>query len=652
MTRSTFATLFFLTAAAPLSAADPPGDDSHEIRGQIATDIETTNEAVLLSEVVDADDQPQEVADGDSPDGESSDAEPSDGGLLFRIGKSLLFGDGGDDEPAAGDENELADPTHRQIGTIEPSIGGKRAQLYSFKTTPEGLIAAIVGVDGGEPVYEIQLLDHEGTVVRSGRLDGQPSGVAIAPDGQIYVGGSGKIWMLDDDLSVARSTDSPHIGGDLEAYRSKLEDSIRAQVAGSAEVYKTQLQTMQSAIEKLEAKEEPSRIDKARLKMYRQQAEVFEELIAEADAPAEIDDQQLDWALQAGLAVTSMAASGDYVFVCANESEGYGKSVYRMSRDLDPESVTVVMAGKSGCCGQFDIQCGEDGLICSENTNFKVALYDFDGKRQDSFGRRDRSSRAGFGSCCNPMNSLPMVDGTILTAESSIGHIKRFDTAGNLVAYIGKAKIGGGCKHCAMGYDAKRDLYYMMAEDDAAICVLASISSNPMTEEELRAEAYEAAVLERLAGTWKPHEAKSVMAIPFGSEMQVEASMLSFDDQTTDITFADPEDSYYGTSYNLGEPSDSGEVDAALTIQLASGREEASDMAFAFVGPNTADITIDGETRRYIRTRDAKGEACASDGCGPAGCKTGAGCVTAGGCGDDKDRPASVVTDGRVAAAN
>ena len=35
------------------------------------------------------------------------------------------------------------------------------------------------------------------------------------------------------------------------------------------------------------------------------------------------------------------------------------------------------------------------------------------------------------------MNSLPMKDGTFLVAESSIGHIKRFDTDGNLVAYIG-----------------------------------------------------------------------------------------------------------------------------------------------------------------------------------------------------------------------
>ena len=50
------------------------------------------------------------------------------------------------------------------------------------------------------------------------------------------------------------------------------------------------------------------------------------------------------------------------------------------------------------------------------------------GRTQGNFGKRDRTSRAGFGSCCNPMNSLSMSDGTVLTAESSIGHIKRFDT--------------------------------------------------------------------------------------------------------------------------------------------------------------------------------------------------------------------------------
>ncbi len=106
------------------------------------------------------------------------------------------------------------------------------------------------------------------------------------------------------------------------------------------------------------------------------------------------------------------------------------------------------------------------------------------------------------------MNVLPLPDGQILTAESSIGHIKRFAADGTLIAYIGKAKIGAGCKHCALGMDAQNDRYFMMYEDDGSICVLEPRgSAEESTEEERLASEAHSGLGEKLLGIWRLPEA-------------------------------------------------------------------------------------------------------------------------------------------------
>ena len=645
--------------ATPTFADDPPAAEELT-REETSTDRPDQTPLAVQSEVV--------AIDGETGDElVSDDPEPveNDGGLFFRLGRSL-FG-----APEAADETELSEreskdsdqesgdseisaATHRQVRTITFKVDGRPAHLYTFKTTPEGDIVAVVGVESGEPAYETQIVDDLGMVLKSSRLEVTPSGVAVAPDGTIYVGGSGRLLQLDRDLNVVKAIDSPHVGN-VDEYRAKLLEKARKEAQNAASVYESQLQTMQAAIEKIEAKEELTRIDKARLKMYRDQSDIFKELIAEAGEPESVDESELEWAIESGMRVTSMAASKDHVFVCASGSDGYGKSVYRISRDLDPESSTVVLAGMSGCCGQFDVQCCEEGLICSENIAFKVALYDFDGHKQSSFGRRDRSSRAGFGSCCNPMNSLPMTDGTVLTAESSIGHIKRFDTDGNLVAYIGKAKIGSGCKHCALGYDGRKDLYFMMAEDDAAICVLAPLSTNPLTEADLRSEAFEADALQRLAGSWEAADEDVAAEVPFGSMGQIAVRSLRFQGQSTDLVFVDLKGEYYGLKFNLENAANSAEVGRTLHLRIPQQSGDHELALVTFIGPNTVDLAVSGTKVRYVRTSDAKGNACESDGCEPRAecaegctddcCSGSAGCVTDGDCQDEG--PARVVTASR-----
>ena len=247
------------------------------------------------------------------------------------------------------------------------------------------------------------------------------------------------------------------------------------------------------------------------LDAFGQQVERLREMAdsIEEDEPSEeatVSEAEIDAAMQSARSVTSLAVSESYLFVCASPVGTHGYSTWRLDLQddgtIDSTEPVELLTAMRGCCGQMDIQCDGDQLIVSENTRFRVAVYDFDGELVSSFGQQDRSSRNGFGSCCNPMNCLPMDDGSVLTAESSIGHIKRFDAEGNLIAYIGKASIGGGCKHCPLAYDASSDRYYMMSQDDNAIAVLASIQDNPMTEAELALADRQAEWLRQVAGTW------------------------------------------------------------------------------------------------------------------------------------------------------
>ena len=263
-------------------------------------------------------------------------------------------------------------------------------------------------------------------------------------------------------------------------------------------------------VEQLEEKpeDERSNIETAQLDALKMQLSQMEALFGdEEEEEAEDEEEQeldpmMEMQVQQAMSVTSIASSKEFVFVCATDPSNGGYSVWRLDHDLDPKSVEVVMSDLRGCCGQMDIQCCDEKLIVSENSSFQVGVYDLDGKPVNNFGGQDRTSKQGFGSCCNPMNTLPLADGTILAAESSIGHIKHFDLEGNLIGYVGKARIGGGCKHCAMAYDPESNLYFMQSQDKNQICVLGSIQDHPVTQSEKMIAARQKEFLRTFAGTW------------------------------------------------------------------------------------------------------------------------------------------------------
>ena len=224
----------------------------------------------------------------------------------------------------------------------------------------------------------------------------------------------------------------------------------------------------------------------------------------------------------------------------------------------------------------------------------------------------------GFGSCCNPMNSLGMNDGTILTAESSIGHIKRFDADGNLVAYIGKASIGAGCKHCALGYDEKNDLYYMMYQDKNAICVLANSDSRPVSVAEKERQQRRIDFLARAAGEWslkKDGEMGEIGGLSSlfgggrGGATQHAVSSLKVDSDGNAKILEGMYQAYGDKSQLEILESPESDADDNVNFALAIDQVRFLEGAWKFGDQETATLTFQGHPPITL-TRSASSETC------------------------------------------
>ena len=554
--------------------------------------------------------------------------------------------------------NQLRAPTHRQIRILEPTVDGKRLKLHTIATTADGHVLAAVGGQSmsyvmssngyetkfvEEPSY-VLMLDSEGTTLQTWELELTPNAITVAGDGAIYVGGSGRIAKLGPGGLVTAMIDSPHVGNVSEV-REKAAESIRKSQQKMSESFADQIELLQERIGKIEEKDEDerTRLEDAQLKAFRTQMEMLEKIAGRQGnevVVGEVDESQLDAAVMQSMSVVSMAASDQDIFVCAMDAGAGGYSIWRLGRDLDTDSAEVIMEGLRGCCGQMDIQCCGDDLLISENTRFRVGIYDRHGRVRGSFGKRDRTSRAGFGSCCNPMNSLGLKDGTVLTAESSIGHIKRFDTEGNLVAYIGKASIGAGCKHCALGYDAKRDLYYMMYEDKNAICVLGNIETAPLSVAESQLNQRKEKFLANAAGQWSLASDESQSEHPStaffgggrgGATRHAVSSLKIGSDGSAKIL----EGAYkvYGdrSEFELLEAEDNGD-DATFNFALVIDQVQFLKGTWVYRGKDTAVLSFQGHSPiTLIRTAETRtsdsqvantcaGLQCKTDGCQDQNC--------------------------------
>lgn len=400
--------------------------------------------------------------------------------------------------------------THKQVQKIVPKRDGHPVTLNTFTLDANGNILACVTSGQSTPESHketkttswLQVYSPDGKLVRETALPFNATAINEAPSGIVFLAGDGQVGKVNSKGKLLTTADAPHLG-DRDALLKQAEKDAKEQMEQVTGMFKTQLERVETMIKKLNEKEKKSDRDKKRLasleaqqKMYKEQQESMKDAYAQFFS--------VEAMMANAMRITSLAVNSKDVFLCCRTGMGY--DVWRTDHDFS--SPTAVVSGLSGCCGQCDIQADEEHLVLAENTKFKVSLLDREGKRLTSFGSRagvnPTAAGDGFGSCCNPMNVRCCRNGDILTAESSIGLIKRYNKEGDYLGTVGKAKIGGGCKHVAIGFDEKRDRYYMQYEDKNQICVMWPLSEAPeFTAEELEAKTAMEGLAQRLLGDGK-----------------------------------------------------------------------------------------------------------------------------------------------------
>ncbi len=432
-------------------------------------------------------------------------------GLVLAGFVSPLFGFSDQEQEQ---QTQISSPTHKQIRSIQTKHDGKLISLNTFCLAPNGDILACVGGarvyvqrDAAGPSRQtfVQVYSPEGILKSEWPIEFRPTAINVARDETVFVAGEGKVARYSLQGKLLASAKAPNLA-DEEKFREEAIARAKEQNERSLSLMRQQVKRYEEQIAKLEEIPEDERTvsQQAQLKAYTRILEPLRTRIKSLEKGS--DSVRVESLLAAAKTISGLSVSDQYLFLSCRNVSGY--DVWRC--DFDFQNAERVLSGLRGCCGQMDIQAAGDRLLVAENTKFRVGVYDTNGKTLDHFGSRDRTGKEGFGSCCNPMNIRCCSNGDILTAESSVGHIKRFSADGTFQAYIGKAKISAGCKHVAVAWDEQRDRYYIMNVDQNSICVLVPLSEAPeFTEEELLAKKAREGLGQQLVGTWKVSKEKA-----------------------------------------------------------------------------------------------------------------------------------------------
>ena len=409
-----------------------------------------------------------------------------------------------------------SEATHKQARSIAPAVDGRPVKLETFCVGPDNNLWMACAGSANYP-GAIMIYTGEGTLVKSIPLSFLPQAINFSPGGSLFVAGSGKIARLSEKGKVEIEIDAPNIGDKDELVRSMKEQAENRRKQMEAAMA-SQTKKLQEQIEKFqEVPDDETETAKARrerrLKLLKVTIEQFKENAEQTEASMVVDDSILSRLASS----TGITATDDDVFVACPKTQGYGYGIWRMSHEL--KEPKLVVSDVSGCCGQLDIQTDGEHLIIAENTKFEVGYYDRDGKRLHGWGKRVGKDEDGWGSCCNPMNVRCCANGEVLTAESSIGNIKRYSPTGEYLGLVGKAKVAGGCKHVAIGFDSDRDWHYMMNEDRSHVAVLVPKDQAPAeTEDERISREAMSSMGKFLFGTWEIQSTKSETKLMEGME--------------------------------------------------------------------------------------------------------------------------------------
>ncbi len=179
--------------------------------------------------------------------------------------------------------------------------------------------------------------------------------------------------------------------------------------------------------------------------------------------------------------LSGLAVSDDAVFIAFGSgwSLGSKSKLFRFTRQLTEPR--LLAEGLRGCCQRCDIVFHDGVLYVAENAAHRVVRYAPDGRVLGKWGARSRTELSGFGSCCNPMNLAFGPDGSLYTAESGLGRVKRYTPDGKflgLVGYVGTARftraghLAASCSNIAIAVSPHARRVYVLDYKENLVRVL------------------------------------------------------------------------------------------------------------------------------------------------------------------------------------
>jgi hypothetical protein len=353
--------------------------------------------------------------------------------------------------------------SHAQTAEVKVIGSDKKTTLQTLALTADNRILALVapprsfGAPTKDATGEIQVFDAEGKKTDTWKLSFHGHSVNVAPDGQVYVAGDGKVQRFSKEgKAEGEPVELPHITElfkDKETLQKKAEETLKKEQDQRVEMYKQARTQFEGQIKKIEdiKEEDRTKAQTRQLEQAKQLIKTYEQM-EKQESKRTVKDV-IDQMASRVRTINGIAISEKDVFVACGETAGWGYAVWRFDRNLKEPKQVVKDLG--GCCGQMDVQVSGADLIVAENTKHQFARYDREGKRLGGFGKRGtEGDPACFGGCCNPMNTRCSTgSGDIFTAESE-GVVKRFSSTGAFIGVAGTVKISGGCKNVAIGVSA------------------------------------------------------------------------------------------------------------------------------------------------------------------------------------------------------
>ena len=378
------------------------------------------------------------------------------------------------------------------LGFCVPAGGG----LVAVTGAKEAMVAGVRPPDAESPArHRVVWFASDGTEARSVDLDFAATVVGAAPGGGVYVAGDGVVARLTSAGREDGRGATPQGPRNAEE-RRQFEQSIAEKHEAQLTAYDKQIERLRSTVAELERKakeaeeaddETPAadeddeaearrRSRAARLRMTQAQVARMTAQLRQAEAVMERMRRQnvaqlVEQALRKPRQIRAVSGSGDAVFIVTPEATGYGYALWRLDgRFQNPEKI---VSGLTGCCGQMDVQVFGDRLAIAANRKHCVEMASFAGEVVAKVGHRagGGDDAAGFGGCCNPMNTCVAPDGSLLTSESN-GVVKRFDADGEFVEIVGTAQVKGGCKNSAIAIEPDGSRLYYMDVNAGRVLVL------------------------------------------------------------------------------------------------------------------------------------------------------------------------------------